>query len=449
MLALEKMVSTISSPVRLVPVAFLVLIAIGTFLLMLPISTAGPESAPFLTALFTATSAVCVTGLIVLDTAVYWSTFGQTTIMALFQIGGFGIMAAATLLGLMLGRGFSLSDRLRTQVERSYVSMSDARSVLRLILMVTILVQSALAIALTLRFHFFYGQPWPTALWHGVFHAVSAFNNAGFSTFSDSLVGFARDWLILTPIMLAIVISSLGFPVIHEVRARLAAKAPWSLHAKITILGTAVLLLVGFLTTTLAEWSNPATFGPLSIGDRLLNGLFHSVSTRTTGFNTVDVGAMREETLAVTYLLMFIGGGSAGTAGGIKITTFVLLGIAVWSEARGRRDAALFGRRVSPAIERQALAVALLSIALVWIGTLVILAVTDHPLRAVLFEAISAFATVGLSTGITNQLPPSAELVLIALMFIGRVGTITIVAALAVRSASTTFRYPEERPIVG
>lgn len=449
MLALRQVVSATSSPVRLVPLAFLAVIAIGTLLLMLPIATTEAARAPFITALFTATSAVCVTGLIVVDTPTYWSGFGQVVILALFQIGGFGIMAAATLLGLTLGRGFRLSDRLRTQVERSYFSVSDARSVLRLILIVTVVVESALAVALTLRFHLFHDQPLHTAAWHGVFHAVSAFNNAGFSTFSDSLVSFATDWLVLGPIMIAIVLSSLGFPVLHELRGRRAANVPWTLHTKITVIGTLVLLLLGFLAVAFAEWRNDATLGPLSVGDKILNSLFQSVTTRTTGFNTIDIGAMREETLAVTYILMFIGGGSAGTAGGIKITTFVLLGVVVWSEARGERDAALFGRRVNPAIERQALAVALLSFTLVWLGTLAILAMTDHPLSAVLFETISAFATVGLSTGITNQLPPSAELVLIALMFIGRVGTITVVAALASHRGKATFRYPEERPIVG
>jgi trk system potassium uptake protein TrkH len=187
----------------------------------------------------------------------------------------------------------------------------------------------------------------------------------------------------------------------------------------------------------------------MSLHEKLLNSVFQSVTTRTAGFNTLDIGALRDETLAVTYLLMFIGGGSAGTAGGIKITTFVLLAIVVWSEARGERDAAMFGRRIGTQIERQALAVALLSIALIGIGTIMILAVTDHPFTAVLFEAISAFATVGLSTGITSQLPATAECVLIVLMFIGRVGSITIVSALAISRSRTVFRYPEERPIIG
>jgi trk system potassium uptake protein len=436
-------------PARLVPIAFFVAILAGTMLLMLPISREGTGYAPFLTALFTSTSAVCVTGLIVEDTPVYWSSFGQGVILVLFQIGGFGIMAAATLLGLLVGRGFRLSDRLRTQVERSYFDLSDARSVLRLILLVTLIVEGALAALLTLRLHFHYHYEWPTAVWHGVFHAVSAFNNAGFSTFSDSLIGFRSDWLFLLPVMIAIVVSSLGFPVIHEMRTRLKGSGPWSLHSKITLLGTCVLLLVGFMAVLAAEWSNPATLGPMGLADKLLNSAFQSITTRTTGFNTLNIGALRDETVAVTYLLMFIGGGSAGTAGGIKVTTFFLLGIVVWSEARGERDAALFGRRIGTPIERQALTVALMSIALIGIGTIIMLSVTEYPLTAVLFEAISAFATVGLSMGITGQLPPSAELVLIVLMFVGRVGTITIATARAMGRGRTAFRYPEERPIIG
>ena len=424
-------------------------IALGTALLMLPVAREGPEAAPFLTALFTSTSAVCVTGLIVVDTPVYWSAFGQVVILALFQIGGFGIMAAATLLGLLVGRGFRLSDRLRTQVERSHFDISDLRSVLRLILLVTVIVEGMLALVLALRLHFFHAHEWPAAIWHGLFQAVSAFNNAGFSTFSDSLMGFQADWLFLLPLMLAIAVSSLGFPVIHEIRNRRRDSGPWTLHSKITLIGTAILLVAGFLAVLLAEWGNPGTLGPMGLGDKLLNSAFQSVTTRTTGFNTLDIGAMREETLAVTYLLMFIGGGSAGTAGGIKVTTFFLLGIVVWSEARGQRDANVFGRRIGTAIERQALTVVLLSTALIAVGTMVLLSITEHSLSAVLFEAISAFATVGLSTGITGQLPPLGEIVLIVLMFVGRVGTITVATALAMGGARTAFRYPEERPIVG
>lgn len=439
----------VTHPARLVPLVFLMAIAAGTLLLMLPIAREGPGHAPFLTALFTSTSAVCVTGLIVEDTPLYWSGFGQGVILALFQLGGFGIMATATLLGLMVGRGFRLSDKLRTQVERSHFDFSNSRHVLRLILTVTVVVEVLLTSVLTLQLHFFYGLDWSAAFWHGMFQAVSAFNNAGFSTFSDSLMGFQNDWLFLLPIMLAIVISSLGFPVIHEILNRSGRASPWTLHTKITVAGTGILLVAGLLAVLMAEWDNPKTLGAMGLSGKLLNSAFQSVTTRTTGFNALDVGAFREETLAFTYLLMFIGGGSAGTAGGIKVTTFFLLGIVVWSEARGQRDANLFGRRIGTSIERQALTIALISIALIGIGTMILLSVTEHALSAVLFEVVSAFATVGLSTGITNQLPPSGELVLIVLMFVGRVGTITIATALAMGSSHSALRYPEERPIVG
>ncbi|WP_206513265.1 TrkH family potassium uptake protein [Pelagibacterium montanilacus] len=437
-------------PTRLVPLAFLIAIAIGTLVLMLPVSRAGDGFSPFLTALFTATSAVCVTGLAVVDTSTYWSPFGQAVILALFQIGGFGIMAAATLLGLLVGRGIRLKDRLRTQVERGAIDMSNARDVLWLIVLVTVVAEVTLSVALTVRLHFAYGYDWPEAAWHGVFHAVSAFNNAGFSTYSDSLMGFARDWLILLPIGLAIIISSLGFPVLHELRNHLrSGRQPWTLHTKITLGGTVILLVVGCGTILYVEWHNPATLGAMDLGDKLLNGAFQSITTRTAGFNALDTGALKDESLAITYLLMFIGGGSAGTAGGIKITTFFLLAIVVWSEVRGEKEAAVFGRRISSGTERQALTVVMLSLAAVSTGTMIILSVTELPLTAVLFETISAFATVGLSTGITGQLPPTGELVLIVLMVIGRVGTITIATALALGSGRSELHYPEERPIIG
>jgi trk system potassium uptake protein TrkH len=433
----------------MVPLAFLAAIALGTVLLLLPIARAGPGGAPFLTALFTSTSAVCVTGLIVEDTPVYWSAFGQGVILTLFQVGGFGIMTGATLLGLLVGRGFHVSDRLLTQVERGRLDLGDAVSVLKLVFMVTVAVEGAVAAAVTLRLRFGYGESWSEALWNGLFHAISAFNNAGFSTYSDSLMGFQSDALMLTPIMIAIFITALGFPVMQEIRARCYTPSSWSLHTKITMLGTAILLAAGFIAMLAGEWKNPETLGPMSMGGKLLNAAFHSITPRTAGFNTLDVGAFNLDTLAVNYVLMFIGGGSAGTAGGIKVTTFFLLGIVVWSEIRGERDAAIFGRRIGSHIERQALTVVLLGMGLVGVGTLIILSVTAFPLSHVLFETISAFATVGLSTGITAQLPPLADVVLIVLMFFGRVGTITVATALALGRARKFYRYPEERPIVG
>ncbi|MBV7259288.1 TrkH family potassium uptake protein [Erythrobacter crassostreae] len=439
----------LKNPTRLIPVLFLAVIAVGTALLLLPIARVEDGGAPFMTALFTSTSAVAVTGLIVEDTPVYWSTFGQVVILLLFQIGGFGIMTAATLLGLVAGRTFGLRDRMATHVERSRLDIGDAKSVLKLVLGITIAVEAVVAAILTLRLRFHYDQDWSEALWHGVFQSVSAFNNAGFSSYSDSMMGFQSDAVILAPIMIAVVITALGFPVMQELRARPLDFRRWTLHSKITVTGTVVLLAAGWTGLMIAEWSNPDTLGPMSVADKSLNAAFHSVMPRTAGFNSLDVGSFRDETLMGNYLLMFIGGGSAGTAGGIKITTFVVLLAIVASQVRGQRDAVLFNRRVGQNVERQALSVIILALMLISIATAVLLFITPHSLADVLFETVSAFSTVGLSTGITGDLPPLGQLVIIVLMFVGRVGTITVATALALGAARRPYRYPEENPIVG
>jgi len=439
----------IRHPARLVPIAFLVAIAIGTAVLMLPMARAGPGGAPFLTALFHATSAVCVTGLITVDTPTYWSPFGMVVLLFLFQVGGFGIMSAATLLGLLAGRRLQLSARLVAREERGTLDMSDVMDVLRLILIVTVGVELFVTIWLTLVLHFGHGLAWGPALWNGLFHGVSAFTNAGFSTYSDSLAGFRSDFLFLFPIMAGVLAGALGFPVLYELRREPLKPSTWSLHSKVTLAGSAILLAAGFVAILAAEWSNPATLGPMGVGDKLLNAAFHSVTPRSAGFNTLDTGALRMETLSVNYVLMFIGGGSAGTAGGIKVTTFFLLGLVVWSEIRGERDLAIFRRRIGTRVERQALTIVLLAIGLVGVATLIVLSLTDFPFSDVLFETISAFATVGLSTGITAHLPGGAQMVIIVLMFVGRVGTITVATALALGGGQRSYRYPEERPIVG
>lgn len=436
-------------PIRLIPVLFLGAIAIGTVVLSLPWATTDGTRAPLLTAFFTATSAVAVTGLIVVDTPTYWSPFGQGAILLMFQLGGLGIMTAATLLGLMAGRGFGLRDRLATQVERSRLNLLATPSLLKMILGITLCVELVVAAALAVRFAAGWDMEWPAAVWHGLFHAVSAFNNAGFSTFSDSLMGFQNDWLILVPIAAAVILSGLGFPVMEDWREHGPRWRHWTLHSKVTLVGTLLLLAFGFLATLAMEWTNPDTLGPMTFSSKILNAGFHSVMPRTAGFNSLDMGAYREETLVVNYLLMFVGGGSAGTAGGIKITTFLVLVAIVMAEVLSRRDAAMFGRRFGHAIERQALTVASIALMLVLGSTMFISSVTAYPLQDVLFETISAFSTVGLSTGITADLPPSALLVLALLMFVGRVGTITAATALALGGSDRPYRYPEENPIVG
>ena len=436
-------------PIRLIPVLFLAAIALGTALLSLPFATSGAGSAPLLTAFFTSTSAVAVTGLIVVDTPTYWTTFGQTIILLLFQIGGFGIMTAATLFGLMAGRGFGLRDRIATQVERSQLDSGDAASVLKLIFIITIVVEATIAIILAARMATNYSMPVPQAIWHGIFHSISAFNNAGFSSFSDSVMGFQNDAVILGPIMLAVFLTALGFPVMQDIRANHFNWSRWSLHTKITVAGTMALLALGFLSILSMEWNNEATLGPMPVGSKLLNAAFHSVMPRTAGFNSLDVGAFSDETIMVNFFLMFIGGGSAGTAGGIKITTFFVLLAIVFSEVLGRRDAGLFQRRFGREIERQALSVTVLAASLIFAATTYIASISSLPLDDILFECISAFSTVGLSTGITADLPPSGQFVIVALMFIGRVGTITVATALALGRRELPYRYAKENPIVG
>lgn len=436
-------------PIRLIPLLFAAAIAIGTLLLSLPFATQEGVRAPLLTALFTATSAVSVTGLIVVDTPTYWSFFGQAVILLMFQIGGFGIMTAATLFGLMAGRGFGLRQRMATQVERGRLETGDAAAVLRLVLLITLVVEAVVALVLAVRMMTFYSMPLGEALWHGVFHSVSAFNNAGFSTHSDSVIGYQTDPVILMPIMLAVVLTALGFPVMQDIRANRLRWRRWSLHSKVTVGGTIGLLLAGFLAILAMEWSNPATLGPMGTGAKLLNAAFHSVMPRTAGFNSLDVGAFHDETLMVNFILMFIGGGSAGTAGGIKVTTFFVLFAIVLSEILGRRDAGLFQRRFGRAVERQALSVTMLAASLIFVATTYIASVSTLPLGDILFETISAFSTVGLSTGITADLPPTGQLVIAALMFVGRVGTITVATALALGGRERPYRYPEENLIVG
>lgn len=442
-------VSTLHSSTILV-LSFLTVILLGTGLLMLPLSHAKGEVTPFLTALFTSTSAVCVTGLVVVDTGTYWSSTGQRIIMALFQLGGFGMMTSATLMGLLVSGSIRLRTQRLLQAETHSLALGDVKSVVKVVFWVTVVTELALAAVLTLRFGLGYGMPWTEALWHGLFHSVSAFNNAGFSTWSDSVMRFVGDPYVLVPLMLAIIIGGLGFPVLQELMvARERRKPKWSMHAVLTIWGSIALILGGALIIFLTEMDNPKTLGPMAWATKGLAAVFTSVSARTAGFNAVDIGGLTNESLALHFALMFIGGGSAGTAGGIKVTTFFVLVLVVWSEIRGNPDVEFRGRRMAEPVQRQALTVVALGSATITLAMLLILPMTTLPYEKVLFEVISAFATVGLSTGITADLAPGAQFVLIALMFIGRVGVVTLAVAIATNQLRRNYRYPEEKPIVG
>ncbi|MBA2445100.1 MAG: TrkH family potassium uptake protein [Nocardioidaceae bacterium] len=443
------MKSGVTQPAQIVPIAFLAVIVAGTLLLMLPASTTEPDRASFLPAAFTSVSAVCVTGLITVDTATYWSPFGQAIILLLIQVGGFGIMTLATLLGLLVGGKLRLRQSLIAQTETHTVNIGDVGNVLRRVALTMLAFESVIAVVLAGRFRAEYDDNWATALWHGLFHSVSAFNNAGFALYSDNLIGFIDDAWIAFPICVAIIAGGIGFPVLAELRHRARHPRSWTVHTRITVGGSLILLFVGTVGFLALEWSNPGTLGPLSPWGKTVAGITGGVVPRTAGFNSVDYGQITPETMAVNYVLMFVGGGSAGTAGGIKVTTFFLLAYVIWSEVRGETDTKVAHRRIGNSTQRQALAVALLALGIIAIGTMIILVLTDLALDVVLFESISAFATVGLSTGITPTLPAGAQLTLMALMFIGRVGTITVASALALNTRHRHYRLPEERPIVG
>jgi trk system potassium uptake protein len=441
-------VPRLSHPAQVIVGAFAAAVGAGTAVLLLPAASAdGEGSAPFLDALFTATSAVCVTGLVTVDTASYWSPFGQAAILAMIQVGGFGIMTIATLLGLLVSRRMGLRARLVTVAETKSLGMGDVRRVLVGIARTSLLFEAAGALLLTVRFALGYDEPWRQALWHGVFHSVSAFNNAGFGLFSDNLVGFAGDpWVSLT-VSVLVVAGGLGFPVLFELRREWRHPRGWSLHTKIVTSTTAVLLAVGTAGFLLLEWAN--TLSGLSAPGKLVAGFFQGVQPRTAGFNSVSLADLNPETLLLTDVLMFIGGGSAGTAGGIKVTTFAVLFFVILSEVRGDREVHAFDRRIPREAQRQALSVALLAVGVVVgsIGLLMVL--TPFTLDQVAYEVISAFATVGLSTGITPEVGSAGKLLLTGLMFLGRLGPVTFASALALRSRPRLYDLPHERPIIG
>ena len=337
-----------------------------------------------------------------------------------------------------------------TTWETKAEGLGDVRRVLAGVARTTVLVEAVVATALTARFYVGYDQSPGTAAYRGVFHAVSAFNNAGFSLYSDNLLGFTTDPYVCLPIAVAVILGGLGFPVLFELRRELRSPKTWSLHTKTTLLTYVTLLVGGTSVITAFEWTNPGTLGPLSWPGKLLAGFFQGgVQPRTAGFNSLDYAEMNPASLLVTDVLMFIGGGSASTAGGIKVTTFMILFFAIMAEARGEPHVDAFGREVASTVLRQALTVALLGVALVVVGTLVVLAVSGLPLDLVLFEVVSAFATVGLSTGITADLPAAGQYVLIVLMFLGRTGPVTLATALVLRERRRLYRRPQERVLVG
>jgi len=436
-------------PAQYIVVTFLATSVVGTILLLLPVATRAPGGASFTTALFTATSATCVTGLIVVDTPVYWSGFGQVVILALIQVGGLGIMTLTSLLMIVLSRRLGIRQRVIAAAQTGSLRLGDVKSLVLAVIKMTIAVESAVALILLMRFWVTHDYGFGRAACLAVFHAVSAFNNAGFALFSDSLIGYRTDTILLVVIALAVITGGLGFPVWRQIAAHPRQPRHWDLHTKITVLTTVGLITVGSASFMWFEWTNSATLGPLSIEHSAVNGFFQSVTTRTAGFNAIDIAGLREASHLLTTILMFIGGGSGSTAGGIKVTTFALLGWVMWAEVRGERDVEVFNRRVPTDVQRQALTVALMAVGGAVGSSMLLLTLTPFEIADVVFESVSALGTVGLSTGITPSLTVPAQLVVTVLMFVGRVGPPTVFAALVLRERGRLYRHPEERIIIG
>jgi trk system potassium uptake protein TrkH len=429
---------------------FAILIAIGTGLLLLPLSRAPGMPADLVVALFTATSAVCVTGLVVVDTATHWSPFGQVVIVGLVQVGGFGFMTGSTLLLLLfVGGRIGLRDRLLAQASTGGLELGGVLSIVRRIGLFTLVAEAAGATVLFAAF-LAGGRGVGESAWFGVFHSITAFNNAGFDLFGEfrSLAEFGSSPLVLLTLGALIILGGVSVAIVADVLAR----RRWGrlvLESKVVILTTLVLIVGGAVAFALLEWSNPATLGALPAQDRPLNALFESVTLRSGGFAVFDQGGLGEAALFVAMGLMFIGGASGSTAGGIKVNTFSVLLIAIVSTVRGRPSAEAFGRRMPHEVIYRALSVALLSVAFVFTIAFGMEILAGTEFVDTIFEAISAFGTVGLTTGITTELPDSARLLLAVAMFGGRLGPLTLALALAARQAPLPYRPAVESMRIG
>ena len=386
-------------PTQATLLGYLSLITIGAVLLSLPLSSTG-DPISFIDAFFTATSAVCVTGLSVFDVSTVLSDFGKVVLMVLIQLGGLGIMVVSGIIAIAIFRRLSTggSELISTEFRAQSADEPMRVTIMRIVRMV-LFFELIGATIMAAWFAWNYNYDLPKAFWMGSFHAVSSFNNAGFALYPDNLMGFVSDPVISLTICALIILGGLGFPVIMELRRVGWAPRRWTMNFNIVMFMTVTLLIVGTVYIAVLEWSNPGTLGPLDPASKILASFFQSVQTRTAGFNSVDIGAMNPETWLGIDGLMFIGAGPAGTAGGIKVTTFAVLAFIVWTELKGDSAVNIFGKRLSRAVHRQAITIALLAVAYIAFSTVIMQITTDIDTDRIIFEVISAFGTVGLSTG--------------------------------------------------
>lgn len=437
-------------PGALVVAAFGAAIAGGATLLSLPVAHAGSADVSIGDSLFTAASAVTVTGLTVVDTSADWSTFGETVLIVLMQIGGLGIMTLAGFLGLALSRRMGIRAGLLAGAEMGLADLGALRGLVRNIVLFVLASEALVAVLLTARFWTDDAHTLRGAIHLGVFHSISAFNNAGFSNLEGGLGVFAGDWYFNLVTAGAFIVGGLGFPVVFELRRRWREPRSWSLHTKVTLAVTASLLVIGTVLVLIVEWTNADTIGASSVPTKVLASFFQSATARTAGFNTLPTEALRSGTWLVMILLMVIGAGSASTGGGIKASTFALVVKATIAEFRQDKDVVMFDRHISRDLQAQALALVVAALGTVGSATFVLaVLLPDLDVAELLFEATSAFGTVGLSTGITGDLGAMGKVVVVVLMFIGRVGPLTFGTAVLLRRQARKYAHAEEGLIVG
>ncbi len=450
-----------ATPARFAIVIFAGLILVFTLLFSLPFATATGERAPLVDALFTAVSVICVTGLATVDMATYWSPFGHALIFIGVEIGGVGVLTLASILGLVISRRLGLRQKLLAAgdanplrirkgpiAEGQAVRLGETGSLLLTVAISALVIELVVALLLFPRM-LIQGVPVLDAAWQSIYISAMAFTNTGFLPTAEGLTPYAGDVWFLTVMMLGVIAGAIGFPVIYVLSRNLRRPRRWSLHVKLTILTFGLLLVFGAVAFFFLEFTNPKTFGGMDPGQRILQSFFLSAMTRSGGFSTIDISQLDSSSLLVADMLMFIGGGSASTAGGIKVTTLAILFLAAFAEARGHDDMEAYERRIPSDVLRLGVSVVLWGATTVAASCVIIMLMTDAKLDFVLFDVISAFATCGLSTGFTQSTSEPAQYVLAATMFFGRIGTVTLAAALAASQHPRMFRRSEERPIVG
>ncbi|SFC54715.1 TrkH family potassium uptake protein [Clostridium uliginosum] len=435
--------------VQVLSLGFALVILSGAILLSLPISSSSGEYTNFIDAIFTSTSAVCVTGLVTLDTGTYWNTFGQVVIILLIEIGGLGFMSLTTFIAILLGKKITLRDRLLIQEAMNTFNLEGLVKMVKYVFALTFTVQFFGALLLSTQFVPQFGIV--KGAFYSIFHSISAFCNAGFDLFGhfNSLVGYSSNIIIIFTISALIIIGGLGFTVWLEIYNYRGSKK-LSINSKMVILVTISLLVGGFLLILLFEYNNPNTLGDMSFKDKLLNSFFASVSPRTAGFNSMSTDGMTMSGKLITIILMFIGGSSGSTAGGLKTATFGILVLTVISVLKGREDTEVFERRFSKDIVYKAFTLLFIAIMIVMVATMILTVTeTGQSFINLLYEATSAFGTVGLTTGVTQQLSLGGKLIIILTMYCGRVGPLTVILALLNRKKKTGYKYPEGKILIG